>query len=87
MTDRFENRAQSLQAPASDGFEIVPNDSLDLVENSRAIYVGTGGAVSLVMASGSAVVLKNVAAGSLLPLRVKSIKATGTSAADIVGLV
>lgn len=87
MPDRFENRAQSLEAPASHGFDVTPNDSADLVEISRAIYVGTGGAISLVLSSGAALNLANVANGSILPLRVKAIKATGTSASDIVGLV
>lgn len=87
MPDRFENRAQSLEAPASDGFAITPNDGADLSETSRALYIGTGGAISLVLASGVALSFANVHGGTILPLRVKAIKATGTNASDMIGLI
>ena len=71
---------------ATDGFAITPADATDLVDVPRALWVGTGGDLSLAMASGI-ITLKAVPAGSLLPVRPLRVRATGTTAADIVGLL
>jgi hypothetical protein len=53
---------------------------------TRALWVGTAGNLSLVLADGgTAVTIKNVANGTLLPFSVKQVKAA-TTAADIVAL-
>lgn len=87
MTDRFSNVQPSLAGPAFSGFPITPDDSLDLPETTRAVYVGQGGDLAVVMASGAALVLADVTAGSLLPLRVSRVLATGTTAGFLAGLV
>ena len=86
MTDRFENTAPSLAGPASHGFAITPSDSALLVENTRAIYVGSGGDIAALMLSGANVLLSAVPSGSILPLRLTKIMASGTTADNIVGL-
>lgn len=86
MTDRFNSRAEGLTAPARHGFDITPADGADLGELTRALYVGGAGNVTLVMASGAEVTLAGLLAGSLLPLRVRRVKATGTTATALVGL-
>ncbi|PWE56187.1 hypothetical protein DEM27_12210 [Metarhizobium album] len=87
MADRFANTQPSLSGPASSGFSITPNDATDLAETVRALYVGGGGNLSVTMLSGEVVTLANVFAGSILPLRAVRVRATGTTATDIVGLV
>lgn len=87
MVDRFANTQPSLSGPASSGFSITPNDTTDLAETVRALYVGGGGNLSVTMLSGEVVTLVNVFAGSILPLRAVRVRATGTTATDIVGLV
>ncbi|OJT95466.1 MAG: hypothetical protein BGN83_04940 [Rhizobium sp. 63-7] len=87
MVDRFANTQPSLSGPASSGFSITPNDTTDLAETVRALYVGGGGNLSVTMLSGEVVTLANVFAGSILPLRAVRVRATGTTATDIVGLV
>lgn len=53
----------------------------------RAIFVGTGGNITCTLQNDTTpVVLKNVPSGALLPLSVKSVASSGTTAADIVGL-
>ncbi len=84
--DRYSTHTQALDAPATHGFVIAPNDGADLSEITRAIYVGSSGALAVTFASGAELVLPNVPAGSLLPVRVQRVRATGTTAADIVGL-
>ncbi|MEQ8600643.1 MAG: hypothetical protein RLP98_12050 [Devosia sp.] len=84
--DRYSTHTQALDAPATHGFAIAPNDGADLSEITRAVYVGSSGALAVTFASGAELVLPNVPAGSLLPLRVQRVRATGTTATDIVGL-
>ncbi|SMF39635.1 hypothetical protein QTA58_06645 [Neorhizobium sp. CSC1952] len=87
MPDRFAHMQASLSGPASSGFAITPSDGSDLPETTRALYVGTGGNLSVRMLSGETLALSNVSSGSLLPLRVTRVFATGTTAAAITGLV
>jgi len=74
-------------SPAEGCFAIVPDDTADLPQATKAIYIGLSGDVALVPVRGSsAVFFRNVPAGTILDVRVRAIKATGTSAGDIVGL-
>lgn len=85
MAPRNQYPARGSLDGASDGFAITPADA-DLADITRAIWVGTAGDLSVVMASGATLLLKNVAAGSLLPVKVARINAA-TTATDIVGLL
>lgn len=73
---------------ATSAVAITPHDTNDLTDITRGLFVGTGGNVSLILADDStAVLFKNVPAGSVLPLRVKRVRATNTTAADMLGLL
>lgn len=87
-TDRFEPVSDSLIAPARQAFAIVPDDVADLPQVTKAVYVGSGGDIAI-RAIGSAddVVLRNVAAGSVLAIRLRAVRVTGTTASNLVGLV
>ncbi|MDB5550939.1 MAG: hypothetical protein JWL86_923 [Rhizobium sp.] len=87
MPDRFQNSSPSLSGPAAHGFAVTPNDSTTLSETTRALYVGSAGAVAVLMASGASLTFTGVPAGTVLPVRVTKVMATGTSATDILGLV
>ncbi len=87
MSDRFASHAPSLTGPASAGFAIVPNDNLDIAETTRALYIGVGGNLTVTMASGQMLSFSSVPDGSLLPLRVLRVHASGTTADDIVALI
>lgn len=87
MTNKFEGRSRSLTGSASDGFAITPNDAADLSEVARAIYVGTAGDITVILASDSELEFKNVSSGTILPIQTKAVKTTGTTATDIIGLV
>ena len=71
--------------PASHAFEVQPSDSEQLPEIPRALYIGTGGDLAVVMKSGAEVTLQ-VFAGATVAIRVRQVKATGTTADGIVGL-
>lgn len=86
MTDSFASRASGLGAPARGGFAVTPSDSLDLQRETRAIYVGGSGDLSLLMADGSAIVLSGLVGGTIVPVRAVRVKATNTTATLLVGL-
>lgn len=73
--------------PVQNGFVITPNDTQDIAIYPRGLYCGTGGDIKVDLVGGSAgIVLKALAAGIVHPIRVKRVYATGTTAADILGL-
>lgn len=87
VSDKFDSATDSLIAPSTDCFAITPNDSSDVSTATKAIYVGTGGDIALrAIGSNADVTFRNVATGSILDIRVSAIRATGTTAQDIVGL-
>ena len=85
--DPFDRTIDSPMAPAEVCFAITPSDTLDLPRATKAIYVGMSGDVALLPVRGdTAVVFKKVNAGTILDVRVRAIRVTGTTAADLVGL-
>lgn len=87
MPDRFSDRATAFDGPASHGFAVSPSDSLDLVETTRAIFVGGPGSLRLITASGADLIFSGLAGGTVLPVRAQRIMATGTTAGALLGLV
>ncbi|MEM1286821.1 MAG: hypothetical protein AAGH60_00560 [Pseudomonadota bacterium] len=86
MSDLFAAHMAGLESPASNAFTIVAQDNVPLTTVTRAIYIGAGGDLSVKMKSGETVVFTGVPAGSVLPVRVAEVAATGTSASNLVGL-
>jgi hypothetical protein len=86
MIDMFKTHARSLTSPPEDAVTITPSDAAGAMSHvTRAIYVGAAGDIALLMQSGATVVLRGVPSGSFLPLRVRQVLATGTTADGIVG--
>ena len=86
-TDTFRNTVDTLTAPADFCFAVVANDAIDLPRVTKAIYVGVGGNVTLRSRNGQEdVTFQNVPSGAILDVRVKAVRATGTTASGIVGL-
>jgi len=85
MLDHFEDRSSGLESPAFDGTAVTPNNSVDLAVMSRALYIGSSGDLSIVTAGGTTLTFRNVPIG-LLPIRVSRMRATGTTASDIVAV-
>lgn len=86
MSEKYQGRADDITSPARGGFAITPSDSTDLTAETRAIYVGSAGDVAAVLASGDEVSFVGLAGGTVLPIRERRIKATGTTADALVGL-
>ena len=86
MSDAFANRMRSPADPATDAFDITPDDGNDLAQVTTALNVATPGTVRVTTVDGATVDL-TVHPGHAFPLRARRVWATGTSATGIVGLV
>lgn len=87
MADRFDNQGDSLSQPARLAFAITPHATAEIDPLPKALYVGTGGDITLRAADATAdTVFRNVASGQILDVRARYIRATGTTASDLVGL-
>ena len=88
MIDPFARFADTPTAPASRCFAVSPADEGELPHASKAIYVGKGGDVTLrALDDDSDVTFVGVPSGGILDVRVRAVRATGTTAADLVALV
>ena len=87
MADQFSGTLDSVSSPATRAVAVVPHDVNALADIPKAIFVGTGGTIVMSGAGGGAdVSFKRVADGSIIPFRARYVRATGTTAADIVAL-
>lgn len=87
MNNRKNDYVDSPFQPSRNPFPVVPDDRNELPMLPKALYVGTGGDVILRGVDGAEdVLLRNVASGQIIDVRARYVRATGTTAADIVGL-
>lgn len=85
--DNYRALGDSISAPSRNCFAIIPDDVQDLPEVPKAIYVGSGGRITLRSVDGASdVVFAGIASGTILPVRATAIRATGTDASDLLGL-
>ena len=88
MTDRFDNpqaRTLALLGSAGRALAVTPNDSTDLAFTGRALWVGVGGNISVILDEDTAAVtFVAVPSGTLLPVRVRRVRSTGTTASSLV---
>lgn len=86
ILDPFGTASDSLIAPAREAFAVIPKDTGELNRATKAVYVGTGGDIVLrAVGSEEDVTLRNVAGGSVIAIRLRAVRATGTTAANLVG--
>ena len=72
------------------GVIVTPSDVTDITGSNAntpaTLFVGTGGNIDVITLGGSTLLLKNIADGSFLPIQVTRVKATLTTATDIVAI-
>lgn len=86
MQNSFASRSASLQGPGTDIRPVTPSNTVDFPAVAAALYVETGGMLSIVTVSGTTRQVA-VADFSILPVGVQRVNATGTTAAGIHALV
>lgn len=85
--DAFKQLSVSSMTPAENCFSVTPDDNQELPYLTKAIYIGSGGdLVLLVGNSETPVTFRNTVPGSVLDVRVRAVMSTGTTAGDLVGL-
>ncbi|WP_420862182.1 spike base protein, RCAP_Rcc01079 family [Algirhabdus cladophorae] len=85
MADIFESYTTGLESPATHLVAVVPSDTTDLDQASRALNTATSGTVQITTVSGTiATVFVN--AGTTFPVRATRIWQTGTTATNIVAM-
>lgn len=85
MSDEFQSLSQSPLTPSEDAFAVSPDDVAALPKIPKYLYVGIGGDVVLrTMDSDEDVVFTNLPSASYLYLRAAFVRATGTTAGNIV---
>ncbi len=87
-TDTYSNPAHNrpLDNSAIGGEAVTPHNTTELTNVSRAIYVGVGGNITALMADDTVILFTAVPQGTLLPIRVKRINSTGTTATTMISL-
>lgn len=85
MADAFSSNQPGLDSPAFYGAAVTPADGSDLANTARGLYVGTAGNIKVTTKGGSEITFTNVPVG-ILPVSVKRVWSTGTTASGIVAL-
>lgn len=78
--------SKSADSCANVAFTITPADS-DLTQPARCLYVGVGGDVRVTTTQGNDVTFVGVSGGAVLPVSVKRVWATSTTATSILGMI
>lgn len=87
MSDTLALLNDNAQSPSRAPYAVSPHDTNELPLIPKALYIGSGGAVVLRGVGGNTdVTFKNVASGQILDVRAQYLRATGTTATDIVAL-
>ena len=82
----ISNRAASTSGPATDIVPVIPDDTTDLNEVAMALFIETGGTLRIVTRRGETRDIE-VDDQLLLPVAVRRVMATGTTATGVHALV
>ncbi|MEZ5682132.1 MAG: hypothetical protein R3E14_12655 [Erythrobacter sp.] len=83
--DRFEDFRDSAGQPSRSPFPIAPSDDDALAIVPKGIFVGTGGDVTLRGIDGDGdVTYRNLPDASYIAVRASFVRATGTTASDLI---
>ena len=84
-TDDYSGCSISPVGPCRRAAAVAPADGTDLGNVTRALYIGVTGDVVIITQGGDTVTLKAVPVG-LLSIAAARVKATGTTATNIIAL-
>ena len=85
MNDHFAQFTPGLESPATHLDEVVPSDTANLENVSRALNVAGSGLVRVTTCDGD-IATVSIAAGTAFPVRAVRVWATGTTATGIVAM-
>jgi co-chaperonin GroES (HSP10) len=79
------NGSLNVQSSAQKAVDVIPSDATVLAV-TKGLYMGATGDVAVTMVDGSQVIFKNLSGGIVHPLSVTKVKATGTTATNIIAV-
>jgi len=85
--DKQAQRGDTTDFPAKSLRAVTPHDTNELEYVAKALFIGTGGTLSLIAQEDTAAVSLTVVAGQIVPVRAKIVLDTGTTASGIVALI
>lgn len=88
-TDPFEGSSGVPNYPGRRAALIVPSDTVDLANATKAIYVGGAGDITVIMAGdgdNGAVQFKAPPIGTMLNIQARRVMATGTTATLLIAI-
>ena len=85
-TDNFADQPITIIYSARNLEAVTPDDSTELANVSRALWVGGGGAITVLTATDQVILISGIAAGTLLPIQIKRVNSTNTDATLMVSL-
>ena len=83
LQDAHSNADATVSAKFSNA--VTPSDTV-AITHTRALYVGAGGSVVVTDMQGNDSTYVGVLGGTILPIQVTKVKATGTTASNILAL-
>lgn len=81
----FDDQNGGIESPAIGCFAVTAHDSNNFTTETRGLYVGGAGNIAIVMRDGTTATLSSVPAGTFIPIRLKRINSTNTTATNMVG--
>lgn len=87
MPEALSKRSHVNEGGATDALAVTPNDSTDLSQAARALYIGGAGNVVVDTLDGTTITFSGATAGSVIPCAVKRVRSTSTTATNIVALL
>ena len=76
------------QGVSTQAITVTPSDTTNFASPIRALYVGAGGDLAIVPSGDdSPVILRSAVTGSFLPISIKRVDSTNTTATDLVGFL
>lgn len=75
-----------LSAPFAKFIAVTKSDTINFFEMTRSLYIGGAGDVTVLGMDGNPVTFSAVPAGTILPIRVLRVYATGSTATNIVAM-
>lgn len=87
MADPFITRSKPMPSTIRNGATVTPADGADLPTMAYGLWVGGAGTLTVTfLETGTNITLSAVPAGTYIPIAVKRVWATGTTATLIVAL-
>lgn len=78
--------ASGTKAIPKHGYVVSAHNTNELSISPATIYIGGGGNIAVVTAGGETLTFVGVIKGTILPVKVRVVKSTGTTASNLIAL-